>query len=311
MAYGTINNPLKPPRRRLLNIQGICLCIFLPWLAFVTLYTILTFSVAYQYPGFATACIVAGYLLVVLVFALAYRARRRDREPLWYNFFGWALLVAVTAATICGSLNHWHNMRPFYDIENLKTYPNIDPSVSLGQQTMDAGRVYFADHTCVEETKASWFKDNDVYCVAPIVMGRGPAQDRCNLRAKAGMDPVVPLTGTYDYWAVGVNCCSGVKPEFVKCGHPRQLRARSGLRMMKDEQRSFFRLAVQQAEVAYGIVANHPLFFYWTEDPVADMLEYRDEGFRYYLIGLFGHFAINALGTVFALVGFWKLGEMW
>ena len=31
----------------------------------------------------------------------------------------------------------------YYDIENLNTYPNVNPTKEKGQQLMDAGRVYF------------------------------------------------------------------------------------------------------------------------------------------------------------------------
>ena len=36
-------------------------------------------------------------------------------------------------------------MQPFYDVENLNTYPSVNPAREKGQQLMDAGRVYFAD----------------------------------------------------------------------------------------------------------------------------------------------------------------------
>ena len=60
-----------------------------------------------------------------------------------FNFSTLALLVAVAFAGILGDMNFWYNMQPFYDIENLNTYPNVNPTKEKGQQLMDAGRVYF------------------------------------------------------------------------------------------------------------------------------------------------------------------------
>jgi len=36
-------------------------------------------------------------------------------------------------------MNFWYNMQPYYDIENLNTYPSVNPSTESGQQLMDAG----------------------------------------------------------------------------------------------------------------------------------------------------------------------------
>jgi len=78
---------------------------------------------------------------------------------------------------------------------------------------------------------------------------------------------------------------------------------------MHDEDRPFYRLAVQEAEAVYGISSPHPLFFYWMQDPLGEQKAYRDDGYKYFLLGVFSHFAFNLFCVLCATIGFSKLGR--
>jgi hypothetical protein len=287
-AGGAIFTPGKKKR---INLVAVCMNVFLPWFLFASLYAILSFSFHYQHPTAAWLCVGLGLILVLVAAGLAFRARKAlDKDPSWYIFAALSLFLAVVFASVFGDMNFWYNMQPYYDIENLNTYPSVNPSTESGQQLMDAGRVYFADGTRLDGAKAMGFKSLDLYCVAPIVNGN-------------------QVLASYDFWAVGLNCCSGVSSDF-RCGEFNNPHARSGLRLMRDDQRPFYRLAVQQASAAYSIKSTHPLFFYWLQDPVAEMNSYRDEGFKYYLLGIFTHFAFNLFCVTVAVVGFSRMGKL-
>jgi hypothetical protein len=295
MSFSPISAPVKGQRRRM-NIIAICLNIFLPWALFAIIYAVMSFSLHYQHPWIVNFILACGAVLVLLSCGLAYRAWKKkkdgfsEREPTWFMFAAIALAVALVLAVVFGDMNFWYNMQPFYDIENLNTYPSVDPSKDKGQQLMDAGRVYFTDGSKLDFSKAMAFKNLDLYCVAPIVLGKA-------------------LLTSYDFWAVGVNCCSGAQSDF-RCGEYNNPHARSGLRLMKDSQRPFYRLAVQQAESAYQIKAEHPLFFVWMQDPIAEVNSYRDDGFKYYLLGIFTHLAFSIFVVVCAVVAFSKTGRV-
>merc|ERR1719161_3450528 len=115
------------------------------------------------------------------------------------------------------------------------------------------------------------FKNLQMYCVAPIVSGSRDDAKRIS---------------SYDFWAIGTNCCSGTQADF-HCEGFNIRGASAGVRLMRDDHRAFYRLAVQQAEAAYNIRADHPLFFHWMQDPNAEVTAYMDEGYKYYLLGIF------------------------
>jgi len=276
-------------KRKRLNVVAMLLNVLAPWLVFCGVFAAMSFYTHYTSPLLAWLVVLGGVASSALGGFLAWRTKMRDRDPTWYNFGCLAIALATIFATVFGDMNYWYNMQPYYDIENINTYPSVNPGREKGQQLMDAGRVYFEDGTGLDTSKSMAFRNLDRYCVAPIVFGQEPL-------------------ASYDFWAVGVNCCSGTTADF-RCGEYDNPKARSGLRLMREDQRPFFRLAVQQAEAAYNIKANHPLFFYWMQDPVAEVMKYRSDGFKYAFIAIATHFAFNLLCVAGAALAFAKISH--
>jgi len=301
VANGGVSKGFFEPRgRKRMNIVSIAMSLFLPWALFSVVFAVMSFSLHYQQPMFA-------YLIVGLCFAVviwsgfhaAGEARKKNagagKEPTWYIFIFLALLLAWGCGFVFGDVNFFTNLQPFYDVTNLNTYTRIDPSKFRGQQLMDAGRVVFTSDTKLDLRRSMGFKNVDQYCVAPITIGDENATYK-----------TLP---TYDFWAVGTGCCSGNSADF-HCGEFNNPAAHAGLRLMNDGQRAFFRLAVQQAEAAYNIKAVHPLFFYWMQDPIDEVNAYQDEGFRYFVLGMFSYFALQLFLVVCAVIVFSKLGRL-
>jgi len=292
-AYGALpgetGSIFIPGKRHRINLLAICINVFMPWLVFCCIYLCMSFSFHYHSPSWVFGVCCCGFLMVLGAAFLSYRTRKRDRDPMWYQFSTLMLLIAVVLSIVCGDMNYWYFMQPYYDIVGLNTYASVNPATAKGQQLMDAGRAYFSDGAQLDLKRTMGFQNIDLYCVAPIVLGSEPLY-------------------SYDFWAVGLNCCSGVSSDF-RCGEFNNPHARSGLRLMNEEQRPFFRLAVQMAQAAYKIQANHPLFFYWMQDPVAEVNSYRERGVDFYLLGVMTFFAFNFFCVIVATIGFSKIGR--
>lgn len=276
-------------QRKRINLVAILVNIFLPWSLFSTVYTLMSFTFHYEHSGVLWLIVFGCACGVLLVWFLGYKARTRHRLPMWWTFAGSSCSIALTLGVVFGNLNFQYYLMPSYAINNLNTYPNTDVSISSGTQLMDVGKAYFIAGTHLDFTKSMGFKNDDIYCVTPITKGTG-------------------VLGSYDFWAVGLNCCSGTAADF-RCGEFNNPKARSGMRLVNDDQRPFYRLAVQEAEAAYHIKANHPLFFEWVQDPVAQLEQNELQGWRLFLLGIFCFLGSNTIAVGLAVVAFSKLGH--
>eukprot|EP00933_Yihiella_yeosuensis_P069595 TRINITY_DN762_c0_g3_i1.p1 TRINITY_DN762_c0_g3~~TRINITY_DN762_c0_g3_i1.p1 ORF type:complete len:299 (-),score=74.61 TRINITY_DN762_c0_g3_i1:183-1079(-) len=282
------NVTFLPGKRRRLNFVAILANTFGPWLAFVACFYAISGELHYYRPNLAYAIVIACQLGVFVSAGMAYHMKYREREPSWLMYFTIALQIAVAVGVIIGESAFALTAQAAIDLGNLNAYPNIDPAKDKGQQVMDAGQIYFRTGTGLDLDKSMSFKNFDEYCVAPIVNG----DDQL---------------ASYDFWAVGINCCKGGT---FNCGEFNNPHARAGLRLMRDDQRPFFRLAVQQAEAAYNVKATHPLFFNWMQDPLAEIGNLKAKGETARRIGILAYFLFNLFCVAFATVFFSKLGHL-
>jgi len=278
-----------------MNASAIMLNLFAPWLIFCTTFAATALSVRYEFPFVYELMVTCTFFVMLIPCGMAAKLRLSrhtdsEREPTWHTFLAICMIIAWFGGFVLGDINYVVYTRPYCDMMNLNTYTDVSPAMRRGQQIMDAGTVQFATGSRLDITKSMGFKSKTLYCVAPITIG----------------NTSLP---TYDFWAVGTDCCSGGKSNF-HCSDWNSPRAKGGLRLLSDKTRPFYRLAVQQAETAYGIKAAHPLFFTWVKDPMQLVEEWRQGAQQALLFWIFGHLVIQAFFVVSASLVFARIGSL-
>jgi len=290
----------ETPRTRIIAV------IVVPYLVFLYLLTSFGFGL-HDYSARITWGI--GGFTILLCFMAIWTANRkyssRPHRATWTIIQAILLSFATGTGIILGDYLYWTYMHDTYQFHKLNPYVNIDPSRVKGTSIMDAGQVYFKEGTFVATEEALAFEMKDIYCVAPIV--RKPVVDHF---VEEGEDAIANShSGSVDFWAVGVNCCMPSGERF-RCYDTKNASARSGLRLIRDDLRPFFKLAVDGWSAQYKTAVNHPLFFYWVNDPLAEVgapvvhanMEYMYFCWGYFLLNIvlcyITHWCVRALMTM-------------
>jgi len=302
LDYGALTAPHAEQRklflrfqRRRMNAAAIMLNLFVPWFLFCTTYAASALSIRYESPGMYALIVGCTFLAMLVPCGIAVKLRQNlhadsEREPAWHIFLALCMIIAWFGGFSLGDVNYRLYTRPYCDMMNLNTYTELSTAMRRGQQIMDAGTVQFATGTRLDINKSMGFKSKTLYCVAPITIGNASLP-------------------TYDFWAVGTDCCSGGKANF-HCPDWNQRKAIGGLRLLSDDTRPFYRLAVQQAETAYGIKAAHPLFFTWVKDPMQLVEGWRHGAQQACLCWIFAHLLVQAFFVLAASIVFARIRNL-
>jgi len=268
-GYGSIDLLKNRPKLRA-SLVPIFFSILLPWALFAFTYISMASSLRLTSPWetiLALSC--GGLLLLCMFFAWLDRlVRWPSPDPSTLGFFGFSFLLAWIAGILLGSMSYQAYTFKWFELTRLNTYKGVDPDVSRGAQLMDAGFINFLPGTHVVTNISMGYKEEELYCVAPLQLGP------------------LPLV-TYDFWLIGKECCQASKPGF-NCGSVQHLHS-SGLiaRRAFTKDLDFYKLAVRQAEAAYGILAAHPLFLEHAkeqEEPEA-LVTQAQQAMHHYVLG--------------------------
>mmetsp|Transcript_126568 Transcript_126568/g.253041 ORF Transcript_126568/g.253041 Transcript_126568/m.253041 type:complete len:340 (+) Transcript_126568:132-1151(+) len=303
----------------------VATCIFWPVLLYAYVYCMVSGSMRFHHLWLA---IILGPLLCLLACiaaSMAARGRLRRMDPGMRTALTLSvcLWLAFVVGMVAGDRNYWWYMTNYYTYQDLATYTDIDPSSDKGQSYMDSGQIYFKEGSKVERAEMMAYKSVNTFCVAPIT-----SQTLWNTGSDAvetGGPMKIPESGTVDFWAVGTDCCSTQDRTF-NCGAANNTKARSGLRLLRDDSRPFYYLAVQEWVAKHCPVddnsaagraknaplvclpARHPLFFYWVQDPMLEVDSYGLKAQSLFNLHVFTFFILDIAVTLGGLWLLFRLG---
>jgi hypothetical protein len=271
------SNAIKTARGRpVLKVVQLLPVLFVPWIIFLIVSQLRGFWLRYMFPevslGFSCFFLLFAGLFVFLAYAAEKDPKVGDSRAYFAVFI--LSVAAWMAAFSVGDYIYKNFSEEFYQLGALNTYPNVNPSTAQGGQLMDAGIVIFNPKAQLNISMSVGFKDDTVYCVAPIVMPNSDGGER-----------------HVDFWAVGLDCCSGHTTDF-RCGEYNNPNAHSGVRLLRDDQRAFFRLAVKEAEAMYNLATSNPIFVHYVQNAEAVVADFETQGWTTFLVGTIVSFAV-------------------
>lgn len=260
------------PTRPMLQPYHFVLYTFFPTFLYAYIFRLNIGWMRYYHPSWA---FVATVVLPVLVLA-AYTHMLWKKIRAGFSVRRYKISLAVLywivipSAWLTAEKAYYRFAKSSFDFDSMASYINIDPSKDRGQTYMDAGQVYFKEGTTVEASKAIAFQEDQIYCVAPIVQENMDSGADGSAKSLTKSALKMPASGTVDFWAVGLNCCDPSGLNF-KCGESKNPLARAGIRVLREDTRPFFLMAVQEWTAWLQLPSKHPLFFHWVQDPLAQV----------------------------------------
>jgi len=272
------------PKRKRLSILAIPQVAAMPVGIFVGVLWVNSFILRFEHPGLSTFLTVCGLIVGVICGAKSFQVKSRaaGSGPDWLLFLCTSCLIAWLAGLILGIVNFSGTMKGYYELKGLAVFKDVHPSDIPATKYMDAAAIYFKPGTKVSQSLSLGFKSGSTYCVAPIVSGN--ASDA--------------PPASYDFWAVGLDCCVPMPPASFTCGPALDPTVHAAIRWMGTGARDYFKLGINQAQAEYSYMAANPVFFKWTKDPEAEIEQLFYDGKYFFAVSCIVFASLQALATM-------------
>lgn len=260
---------------------------FVPFILFVVVFATMSFSYIAGWVVFAIGAILT---FAACLFA-AFTIYDDWYDCKWYFLLALLMLIAIIFAAFFGYENYQQQTWEYNNHEGMGSYRDVDPEFTKPSLLMDASSITFLPGFAPDATQAMGFKNRHIYCVAPI-RSMAAAGNATNGR-------------TFQYWAVGIDCCTAYGQNFIysfRCGEYNNPEAHGGIRIMGETEKSYYNLAVQQAEAAQGLKAPYPVFVKWTTNYMGELDKYYWQGRRNAVTGIVICVVVQAIVVTTALV---------
>lgn len=281
----------SPGLRIRMNVVPMFLSLFLPWGVFIFCSGISSFWVVYAHPLFVTLCLAIVFVAWLATALMAIWARWNDPDPTWLTYICMAVGTALVWGALSGKGTYHSFSEPYYKIHDLKAVNGIDASSTPGEHVMDAGLISFGPGNHLDALRSWHFMKETLYCVAPVVTNGS-----------------MPRGLSYDFWAVGKDCCSTSSSDF-RCGSWGSLAANGGWRVMDEGDLKNYHLAVQQAESLYSIKAHNPIFINWAQNAAGEVQSWNTQAFQNFLMNVGFAFVFSLFFAAMASCRFAWLGR--
>ena len=139
---------------------GIAILVGLPFTVFALIFAFYIFVAAPLVSGFFGLVAVGCSLFCIIM--------DRNNRRKWWFYVGCLSLAAAFFAWIFGFFVYTGFMRKYEFMTQQTYYSNVLPS-ELADAHRDAGVIQFATSATVDISKSAGFKDNSLFCVAPIM----------------------------------------------------------------------------------------------------------------------------------------------
>ncbi|CAD7924820.1 unnamed protein product [Amoebophrya sp. A25] len=202
------------------------------------------------------------------------RCKAHEWKPTTFLYYWLAISAAFGIVSVLWATNLYNvYVYPYQHYLDMKWMEHpINPLLQPADEFEDAGVVAFSSDSYLDRAHSTCYRASGIsYCLVPIVQDTAGTGDRSRL-------PDSP-SGTYDYFAVGTDCCSCPGPGDFRCGDWKYSDGQGGVRQLDNEERGFYRLAAEQWEATWGKDSRTPVFFEWRHRPFATIRALQ-EGFR-------------------------------